>query len=185
MRRISITLTLLSTGAAVLLAAGPASAGGACAEAAATEGTGATVHMRGSCFTPTVLRAPSEATVTWVNDDPVPHTVTGVGDWSDRHHEIGPGEELSITFAGDGIYVYSCLVHPGMAGVVVIGDAAGPGAAEGTTEIGPAQTPDDATDAAPVPAPTGTSLPIVGTAVGLVGAGLGFGLGRRRRRATG
>ncbi|MGH2740591.1 MAG: cupredoxin domain-containing protein, partial [Actinomycetota bacterium] len=114
---------VVAIGGAAVIAVGflfvavPASAGGFCIEPA-TEAKGATVEMKGSCFTPTVLRAPAGEPVAFVNRDAVNHTVTGIGEWAlaFRHDEIKPGKTFSVQLDTEGIYVYSCLIHPGMAG---------------------------------------------------------------------
>lgn len=191
---------LAGIGAAAVLAVGfllvavPASAGGFCIEPA-TEAKGATVAMKGSCFTPTVLRAPAGETITFVNRDAESHTVTGVGEWglAFRHDEILPDETFSVTLDTEGIYVYSCLIHPGMAGAIVVGSAKGAGAAEasGLIDVEPPAVPD--LDAATEDAEqiadeltsttTASALPLTGFVLGagVGGAGLGFLFGRLRR----
>jgi len=90
---------------------------------------------RSDAFSVRVVEAPSEAwveirsisynpmstiikrggTVTWINRDPVAHTVTGQGFDSGR---IDPGGSWSHTFDSPGIYSYGCKVFPSMAGFV-------------------------------------------------------------------
>jgi len=123
-----------------LAAAGVATAGGGChasAEAIATEGSSATVRLVGCTFAPTITRVPVGAEVTFVNVSNTYHDVTG------RRHAWGSeqlesGESYAHRFTANGLYPYSCSLHPGMAGVVVVGDAAaspadgaGPGGAAG------------------------------------------------------
>src|SRR5712691_10584530 len=102
----------------------PAAAGGGCRTPAGTvEGTGQTVSIKNCSFGPTILRAPVGATVTWVNDDYLPHAVNGLGwDAIDPYTSANPGARLSHTFSAAGIYPYMCYVHPGMSGVIVVGD---------------------------------------------------------------
>jgi plastocyanin len=190
MRRIGAGIVVGLAVAATLLVAGPATAGGFC-RGPATHGDGTTVGMGGKegCFSPTVLRAPSGATVTFVNDDPAAHTVTGIGPWGPGHEELGPGERVRVTFDRDGVYVYTCLLHPGMAGAIVIGDATGPGPAEGAAvDVEPVEdapaTEAVLSDADEVAAEARAMDPApiaVAVVVGAVTGGLGFGLGRRRR----
>jgi plastocyanin len=122
-RRTIVLLTMAATG--VLWAtAGPASAGAGC-HGTPTDDTGTVVAMEANCFSPTVLRISPGDDVTWRNDDPVAHTVTGVGSlWGDPADRM-PGERISYTFEGNGVYVYSCILHPGMVGAVVVGDGTG------------------------------------------------------------
>jgi hypothetical protein len=35
------------------------------------------------------------------------------------------GETVSYRFDQDGVYPYSCLIHPGMVGAIVVGDGVG------------------------------------------------------------
>lgn len=57
-------------------------------------------------------------TVTWVNEDLVPHKVTSM----DRDFDflLQPGEKISYTFTSPGTYEYFCTLHPWMNGVVEV-----------------------------------------------------------------
>jgi plastocyanin len=112
--------------AALSLAGAPASAGGGCFHGVApSDGKGDAVEMTANCFEATVLHVDSGAEVTWVNRDPYAHTVTGVGGtWGD-FNEIAHGASVSYRFDANGVYLYSCLIHPGMVGAVVVGDGSG------------------------------------------------------------
>jgi plastocyanin len=103
-----------------------ASAGGGCFHGVApTDGTGETVEMTGNCFQATVLHVEPGTTVTWVNRDAYAHTVTGVGGtWGD-FSTLANGDSVSYRFDANGVYVYSCIIHPGMTGAVVVGDGSG------------------------------------------------------------
>jgi hypothetical protein len=52
----------------------------------------------------------------------------------DDIYEEGPsallkqGESIQQTFSNSGVYPYFCFVHPGMIGVIVVGDGQGAGA---------------------------------------------------------
>lgn len=72
------------------------------------------VQMRTVAFDPVVLEVAPGDTITWVNDDIVPHTVTAVdGRWDSG--EIPPGAEFRVTAAGDALE-YVCRYHPVMTG---------------------------------------------------------------------
>ena len=117
---------LLAVLAATVLAAAPASAGGGC-HAPATEGRGTTVALVDLCFTPTVLRVAPGTEVTFVNRDSVEHPLArpgGAWDWAGT-----PRGRTTVRLDRAGTYPFFCYVHPGMVGVVVVGDgkaAAGP-----------------------------------------------------------
>jgi copper-containing nitrite reductase len=60
------------------------------------------------------------ATVTWVNDDNTPHTVTDKGG-SFNSGELDPGKSWSHTFTLPGTYHYYCIYHPNvMTGEVIV-----------------------------------------------------------------
>ena len=82
------------------------------------------------CFGPTVLYANPGETVTWTNKDDTAHTVTGLGFRWGTGADLLQGSAVSYRFAQSGIYPYSCIIHPGMVGAVVVGDAGSPSAAQ-------------------------------------------------------
>jgi plastocyanin len=114
-------LTLLSA-----LAALPAQAGGCHPESpepsSAKGGDEVTVPVKGCEFGPTVIHVPEGANVTWVNHDPVPHTVTGANLTWGGLEELSQGDETQFRFDESGTFPYYCYLHPGMAGAVVVGD---------------------------------------------------------------
>ena len=124
-RRLRVLVPLLAVLAATLLAAAPASAGGGC-HAPATEGRGTTVALTDLCFTPTLLRVEPGSTVTFVNRDTTVHPLSRPGgEWG---WDGGAGERTSVRLDQAGTYPVFCYVHPGMVGVVVVGDGRGSGA---------------------------------------------------------
>jgi plastocyanin len=56
------------------------------------------------------LQVPMGATVTWVNNDSVPHTVTA-DDSSFDSGSIQPGQSYSHTFETAGTFPYYCTIH--------------------------------------------------------------------------
>jgi len=124
-RRLRVLVPVLAVLAATLLAAAPASAGGGC-HAPATEGRGTTVALTDLCFTPTLLRVEPGSTVTFVNRDTMVHPLSRPGgEWG---WDGGVGERTSVRLDQAGTYPFFCFVHPGMVGVVVVGDGRGSGA---------------------------------------------------------
>jgi plastocyanin len=168
----------------------PAHAGGFCQEGKVTEGSGTTVHMGKNCFTPTVLRTDVGSQVTWVNKDPEAHTVTGAGGgWGSGHKEAAPNTTMTFRFEDPGVYSYSCLLHPGMTGTVVVGDGTGKGAAVEEISVEPvsATAPRPAAKAPrQQPSSEENTGAWAGIALGaaVLGGGAGYGLGRRRRQAV-
>jgi plastocyanin len=76
-------------------------------------------------FTPAVLEVAAGTTVTWLNRDDVPHTVTS----STKAKELNSGAvdsdgKYQHTFTTPGTYPYYCAVHPHMTAKVVVKPAA-------------------------------------------------------------
>lgn len=63
-------------------------------------------------------------TVTWVNNDDAPHTVTA-SDGSFNSGNINAGQSWTHTFTAPGTYSYYCAYHPWMKGTVVVLSAPG------------------------------------------------------------
>jgi len=167
MRRWIVRLIAMSALFVIAALGAPAAAGGGCKTPAGTaEGTGETVSIKNCSFGPTILHAPVGATVTWVNDDYLPHAVNGLGwDAISPYTSANPGARLSHTFDAPGIYPYMCYVHPGMSGVIVVGES---GALAAAASSAPApQTP--RADAASSPLAT-----LFGLGVFAVGAIAGY-----------
>jgi plastocyanin len=186
--RPAIVATLVTV-IAVWSWSGTASAGGGCLHGTpATEGDGTVVEMVDACFTPAVLHVDPGATVAFVNRDGMNHQVAGVGDTWGSLTELLPGDRVTYTFETDGVYLYSCWLHPGMVGAVVAGSGAGSGGLQelsvtgGTVSDGVAPKP-------PVPSTSpsdGGTLGalLIGGMLGLVaGGGLAVTTLRRRRPA--
>ncbi len=60
--------------------------------------------------------------VTWVNDDDVPHDAVGNG-WSTSM--LTKGDSDSVTFRRAGRYPYTCSIHPQMRSAVLVRGSAG------------------------------------------------------------
>ena len=59
------------------------------------------------------------STVTWVNQDTAPHTVTAKGG-SFNSLNLEPGKSFTYTFTVPGTYTYYCLYHSWMKGEVKV-----------------------------------------------------------------
>jgi plastocyanin len=148
--------------------------------AAPTEGNATVVKIDGCTFAPTVTRVPVGTQVRFLNSSPQFHDVTGRnGEWGSD--TLQDGQSFAFRFAAAGLYPYSCSLHPGMAGVVIVGSPVVAGAPAAVA---------DAADIAPVSATAPTSAensPLPSLAAGglglLAGVGLGAAISRRRRPA--
>ena len=70
-------------------------------------------------FNPQVISVAAGTTVTWVNHDDVPHTVTAT-DKRFKSKALDTNDKYSYTFEKAGVYEYYCSVHPRMTGKVVV-----------------------------------------------------------------
>jgi plastocyanin len=78
-------------------------------------------------FSPATLTVAPGTTVTWTNDDDIPHTVLAK-DKAFRSKPLDTGNQFSFTFVTPGEYAYFCSLHPHMVGKIIV-QAAGPGEA--------------------------------------------------------
>ena len=78
-----------------------------------------TVHIANFTFAPQVVRVRVGQTVTWINDDDIPHAVVAV-DHSFRSKVLDTGDKFSFTFAKPGEVAYFCSLHPHMTGKVQV-----------------------------------------------------------------
>ena len=114
------SLLLASVGVA------PVSAGGGChGEDGSVHSEGdATVVRMGPCsFSPTVVHVPAGTEVRFLNTAQVDHLVVGESQTWGTQFALVPGKELARTFAEKGVYPFSCPLHPGMVGAIVVGGA--------------------------------------------------------------
>ena len=88
-----------------------------------------------SCFIPNPVTIAMGGTVTWENTDNAAHTITsgtavqGPDGVFDSSLMMANGPSFSFTFDTAGTYDYFCMVHPWMAGSVVVEDEAAADAA--------------------------------------------------------
>ena len=81
------------------------------------------------CFIPSTVTIPMGGTVTWENGDTAAHTATG-GSATEGPSGvfdsslIMAGSSFSHTFDAAGSFDYFCMVHPWMAGTVIVEDEA-------------------------------------------------------------
>jgi plastocyanin len=115
----------LATGAAMVLAlSGPPSPARVLP---ATAGRAAAVSMHDIAFLPQVLTVTPGTTITWTNEDGMPHTVTS-GTTSDdavwsSSPAIPPGSTFSVSLRKPGSYHYYCKLHvysPAMHATIVV-----------------------------------------------------------------
>ena len=75
-------------------------------------------------FDPPRLTVKAGTTVTWYNEDDIPHTVAASGKQF-RSKTLDTDGKFSFTFTTPGSYEYFCSLHPHMTGVIVVEAATG------------------------------------------------------------
>ena len=96
-------------------------------------------QITNDCFDPYMVTIQQGTAVTWVNDDTVPHTVTGVEPHPDGTFNdlVLSGEEFTYTFETPGTYWYACSVHPWAKGVIIVESEDGTDAIPTPPEVPP------------------------------------------------
>ncbi|MCI2430458.1 CHRD domain-containing protein [Candidatus Acetothermia bacterium] len=79
----------------------------------------------GASFNPATVNITVGVTVTWVNEDSVPHTATSRDGIFDSP-TLNRGQRFSYKFDKPGTYGYFCKLHPMMTGQVIVAGQAGP-----------------------------------------------------------
>ena len=81
------------------------------------------VKLEPCAFLPTAARVAPGTTVTFTNVSQESHLITGSNaSWGDRDAELAAGATRTVRFDQPGIYAYSCALHRGMTGVIVVGE---------------------------------------------------------------
>jgi amicyanin len=80
-------------------------------------------------FYPQRITVKAGTTVTWSNEDDVPHTVASSGK-AFKSKALDTRDKFSFTFTTPGTYDYFCSLHPHMTGAVVVEAATGSNAAQ-------------------------------------------------------
>jgi plastocyanin len=117
-------MQILSAGRAVAAALALALAASPISGSAAAQPAQVTVTIDNFTFNPGVITVPAGATVTWVNQDDIPHTVTSDDHTSFRSKPLDTGDKFSFKFTTPGTWSYFCSIHPHMVGKVIVKPAA-------------------------------------------------------------
>jgi amicyanin len=80
-------------------------------------------------FLPQRITVKAGTTVTWSNEDDVPHTVASSSKVF-KSKALDTADKFSFTFTTPGTYDYFCSLHPHMTGAVVVEAASGSNAAQ-------------------------------------------------------
>jgi plastocyanin len=79
-----------------------------------------TVTINNYTFMPATMTVHPGDTVTWTNQDSIPHTATALDGKSFDSGAIDPGASWSFVFTKAGDYTYRCAIHPDMRGTVTV-----------------------------------------------------------------
>ena len=109
-----LALALAGGFAAPIAFLAPAAQAAQAPSAAAT-----TVKIDNFVFGPAAITVTVGTTVTWVNEDDIPHNIVA-DDKSFRSKVLDTDEKFSFTFTKAGTYDYFCSIHPHMTGKVVV-----------------------------------------------------------------
>src|SRR5215208_3009972 len=131
MRKTILWLAALSLVALVLFA-----------PTAGAQGKTMTVSIKNFAFDPPNATVAPGTTVTWVNNDQVPHTATA-NDGAFDSGTLQPGQSYSFAFDKPGTYAYHCNIHPYMTATVTVSgaSASSSGSASLTASASPSASP--------------------------------------------
>ena len=79
-----------------------------------------TVKITNFVFDAASITVPVGTTVTWVNEDDIPHTVVADDKKTFRSKVMDTDDRFSFTFTTAGSFSYFCSIHPHMTGKVVV-----------------------------------------------------------------
>lgn len=114
---IALALTACSSATPTATATTAPSGGGTNPTAASAM---ADISMKSFAFDPVTLTVAVGTTVTWTNNDAVPHDVTA-NDGSFKSGSIAAGGTFAYTFTAAGTYTYQCTIHqPNMVGTIIV-----------------------------------------------------------------
>ncbi len=79
-----------------------------------------TIDIKNFAFNPAAMFVKVGTTVTWVNDDSAPHTVTSDSGTVLNSPTLQPGQSYSVTLNDLGTVSYHCKIHPSMHGTITV-----------------------------------------------------------------
>jgi plastocyanin len=100
----------LNTGIRPMFAAGPGD----------KPASGADVKIDNFSFGPTTITIPAGSTVTWTNNDDVPHVVASDDNKLFKSKALDTDDHFSFTFTKPGTYNYYCAIHPKMTAKIIV-----------------------------------------------------------------
>jgi plastocyanin len=98
--------------------AAPTSAPSAAGSAAPAGGP--TISIRNFSFGAGTAAATAGDTITWVNNDDAPHTVTFDDASLSGSGPLNAGDKFTLSIAKAGSYTYHCKIHPSMKATITV-----------------------------------------------------------------
>src|SRR5215213_7626382 len=120
------------------------------APTAGAQGKTMTVSIKNFAFDPSNTTVSPGTTLTWVNNDQVPHTATA-NDGAFDSGTLQPGQSYSFAFDKPGTYAYHCNIHPYMTGTVTVSGASASASASSSGSASPTAS------ASPSASPSGSA----------------------------
>jgi plastocyanin len=115
---------ILSTAAAALLVLCSGLSRASHAKSAASEQSNSNdkyqIKIDNFSFAPATLTVPVGTTVTWTNQDDVPHTVVSTEGKTLKSPVLDTDQKFTYTFTVAGTYPYYCSIHPKMTAKVIV-----------------------------------------------------------------
>ena len=75
-------------------------------------------------FAPQRITVKAGTTVTWINEDDIPHTIASSTKLF-KSKALDTDDKFSFTFSTPGTYDYFCSLHPHMTGTILVEAATG------------------------------------------------------------
>jgi plastocyanin len=82
--------------------------------------SGTEVKIDNFSFGPAAITVSAGTTVTWTNNDDVPHVVTSDDNKMFKSKALDTDDHFSYTFTKPGTYNYYCAIHPKMVAKIVV-----------------------------------------------------------------
>jgi amicyanin len=105
-------------------------------------------------FDPPEITVNAGTTITWLNEDDIPHTVVAK-ERAFRSKTLDTDDKYSFTFTTPGTYDYFCSLHPHMVGKIIVRAQTGEG--PDTSQLAGASPSTGVSPAAGASPPTGAS----------------------------
>jgi plastocyanin len=80
----------------------------------------AAIKIDNFSFGPAAITVPVGSTVTWTNNDDVPHVVSSDDNKLFKSKALDTDDHFSFTFTKPGTYNYYCAIHPKMVAKIVV-----------------------------------------------------------------